>query len=176
MRRVISTTLICLFSLSVSAWGQDSESPEKWVADNIKPLAKLYLHFHQNPELSFEEKATGLRLGKELADVGAKVTQNVGGYGVVGILENGPGPTVMLRTDLDALPVTEETNLPYASKVKVKDATGATVGVMHACGHDVHMTTLVGVARFLASHKDQWSGSVVFIGQPAEERGTFAIA
>ena len=121
-----------------------SPTPRDWVQQNIKPLSKLYLHFHQNPELSFEERETAARLAKELSDVGITVTKNVGGHGVVGILENGAGPTVMIRTDLDALPITEATNLPYASKVKVTDADGLKVGVMHACGHDVHMTTLVG--------------------------------
>ena len=103
---------------------------------------------------------------------GSTVTTDVGGHGVVGVLKNGPGKTLMLRTDLDALPVAEETGLPYASKVRTKDERGATVGVMHACGHDLHMTNLVGVARYLASHRDEWSGTLVFIGQPAEEMGS----
>lgn len=153
-----------------------ADDPADWVKANAKPLAKLYLHFHQNPELSFEEKATAERLATELTDAGATVTKNVGGHGVVGIIENGDGPTVMIRTDLDALPVTEMTNLPYASKVKVTDADGATVGVMHACGHDVHMTTLVGVARYMSANRDLWSGRLMFIGQPAEERGAGASA
>jgi len=168
--------LALAFCFALSAQAIQAETPEAWVEANIKPLAKLYLHFHQNPELSFEEKETAARLARELAEIGATVTQNVGGHGVVGILENGDGPTVMIRTDLDALPVIEQTNLPYASKVKVTDADGKTVGVMHACGHDIHMTTLVGAARYLAAHKDQWSGRVMFIGQPAEERGSGAIA
>ena len=167
---------VCGLLISSLAIAQETATPETWVKANIKPLAKLYLHFHQNPELSFEEKETAARLGKELSDIGATVTQNIGGHGVVGILENGEGPTVMVRTDLDALPVIEQTNLPYASKVKVTDADGKTVGVMHACGHDVHMTTLVGVARFMGKHKDQWSGRLMFIGQPAEERGSGARA
>lgn len=154
----------------------NAEEPAAWISKNIRPLAKLYLHFHQTPELSFEEEQTAARMAKELADVGATVTQNVGGHGVVAIIENGEGPTVMLRADLDALPVVEETNLPYASKVKVKDADGKTVGVMHACGHDIHMTTLIGTARYLAANKDKWSGRLMFIGQPAEERGSGAIA
>jgi hippurate hydrolase len=167
-----------VLAIGLGCWTQAirAESPEAWVAENIKPLAKLYLHFHQNPELSFEEEQTAARLAKELSDLGATVTQNVGGHGVVAIIENGEGPTVMIRTDLDALPVVEETNLPYASKVKVTDADGKTVGVMHACGHDIHMTTLVGTARYLADHKDQWSGRLMFIGQPAEERGSGATA
>ena len=101
--------------------------------------------------------------------LGIKVTTNVGGYGVVGVLANGPGKVLLLRSDMDALPVAEQTGLPYASKVRTTDPHGATVGVMHACGHDVHMTNLVGVARYLASHRDKWSGTIVFMFQPAEE-------
>ena len=98
------------------------------------------------------------------------MTTGVGGYGVVGVLRNGEGPTVLVRIDLDALPVTEQTGLPFASKATTEDDEGNTVGVMHACGHDVHMTSLVGTARWLADHKDHWKGTVVLIGQPAEEK------
>jgi hippurate hydrolase len=117
-----------------------------------------------------------MRLAAEWKQAGYEVTTGVGGHGIVGILKNGTGPLVMLRTDLDALPVTEATDLVYASKVRVKDQAGNEVGVMHACGHDVHMTSLTGVARFLASHKDLWSGTLMLIGQPAEERGAGAKA
>ncbi|MEM9942903.1 MAG: amidohydrolase [Planctomycetota bacterium] len=172
----MKTFAITILLLTISPQIGLAQSPDSWLEKNIKSLAKLYLHFHQNPELSYFEKKTGQKLGKELAAVGATVTQNVGGFGVVGILENGEGPVVMVRTDLDALPVTEETNLPYASKVKVKNENGIEVGVMHACGHDIHMTTLVGTAQYLASCKQDWSGTVVFIGQPAEERGAGALA
>ena len=153
-----------------------SQSARDWLEDNLKSLAEVYLHFHQHPELSFEEEKTAQKLGSEWETVGIDVTYRVGGFGVVGILKNGDGPTVMLRTDLDALPVTEETNLPYASRVKVKDNRGVTVGVMHACGHDIHLTTLVGVARYLATNKDRWNGTLMLIGQPAEERGSGASA
>ena len=104
------------------------------------------------------------------------VTANVGGQGVVGVLKNGPGKTLLLRTDLDGLPVEEQTGLPYASKVRTKDERGATVGVMHACGHDLHITNLVGVARYLAANTETWSGTLVIIGQPAEEKGQGAQA
>ena len=153
-----------------------AEDPNEWVNANMKPLAKLYLHLHKNPELSFEEKETSERIAKELKDVGATVTTDVGGFGIVGIIENGEGPTVMLRADMDGLPVTEQTNQPYASKKIVTDASGKKVGVMHACGHDIHMTTLVGTAKYLAAHKDRWSGRLMMIGQPAEERGSGAVA
>jgi hippurate hydrolase len=139
-------------------------------------LVELYRHLHQTPELSLKEKETSARMAKELETLGIKVTLNVGGYGVVGVLANGSGKVLLLRSDMDALPVIEQTGLPYASKVHTEDAHGATVGVMHACGHDVHMTNLIGVARYLASHRDDWAGTVIFVFQPAEETGAGADA
>jgi amidohydrolase len=139
-------------------------------------LLDLYHHFHQNPELSLAEKGTSASLAKELQDAGATVTTGVGGFGIVGVFKNGTGQTLLLRTDMDALPVAEQTGLPFASTVRAKDEQGATVGVAHACGHDLHMTNLIGVARYLASHREQWSGTIVFIGQPAEELGSGAKA
>src|SRR4030095_2366296 len=134
-------------------------------------LFLLYRHLHANPELSFHESKTSERLQQELRSVGFEVTGNFGGYGFVGVLRDGSGPTVEIRTDLDALPVTEQTGLEYASQVKTKDDEGNEVGVMHACGHDIHMTCFVGTARVLSQLKDQWGGTVIMIGQPAEERG-----
>ncbi len=139
-------------------------------------LQQLYRHFHSNPELSFHEIATAARLAQELRTAGFTITENVGGTGVVAVLANGPGPTVMLRADMDALPITEQTKLPYASQVSAVDDQGNTVGVMHACGHDVHMTSLVGAARELNRRRSEWSGTLVLIGQPAEERGAGARA
>ncbi len=142
-------------------------------ADGPRPgedLLRLYEHFHTHPELSFKEVNTAKTVADELKAAGAEVTPGVGKLGVVGVMKNGPGPTVLVRSDLDALPVTEATGLPYASKATTKDDEGNTVGVMHACGHDVHMTCLVGTARWLSAHKDGWSGTVIFIGQPAEEK------
>ena len=153
-----------------------AETPREWVDANVESLVELYRHFHTHPELSFQEEQTGERLALELAAAGAEVTKRVGGFGVVGLIRNGDGPTLMLRTDLDALPVVEQTNLAYASTVKAQETDGAEVGVMHACGHDVHITNLVGVARYLAAHKDRWQGTVMLIGQPAEERGAGAAA
>ena len=156
-----------------------AESPAgvaDWAEANLTSLIELYHHLHQTPELSLQEKETAARFAAELKSAGLTVTTGVGGHGVVGVLENGLGKTLMLRTDLDALPVVEETGLPYASKIRTKDDRGATVGVMHACGHDLHITNLVAVARYLASHRDQWSGTLVVIGQPAEERGAGARA
>ena len=133
-------------------------------------LLDLYRHLHAHPELSYKETKTAERIAEELRAAGAEVTTGVGKLGIVGVITNGPGKTVLVRSDLDALPVTEATGLPYASKVTTKDDDGNTVGVMHACGHDIHMTCLVGVARWLGTHKAQWSGTVVLIGQPAEEK------
>jgi amidohydrolase len=137
--------------------------------EHLDELTALYRHLHSHPELSFQEEDTARRVADELRKVGAEVTTGVGKLGVVGVLRDGPGPTVLVRTDLDALPVVEQTGLPYASKVTVADRAGKQVGVMHACGHDVHMTCLVGTARWLAEHRDRWSGTVVLVGQPAEE-------
>lgn len=153
-----------------------AETPREWAQAHLDEVVQLYRHFHSHPELSFQEKETAARVAKELKAVGVEVTEGVGGTGVVGVLTNGPGLTVMLRTDLDALPVTEQTGLAYASQVKVKDPSGVEVGVMHACGHDIHIANLVAMARYFASHKDQWKGTLIFIGQPAEERGSGAKA
>jgi hippurate hydrolase len=143
---------------------------DDWVDAHLGELLGLYRHLHTHPELSFKEVESSRRIADELRKAGAEVTTGVGKLGVVGVIRNGPGPIVLVRTDLDALPVTEATGLPYASKVTTKDDEGNTVGVMHACGHDVHMTCLVGTARWLADHKDRWSGTAVLIGQPAEEK------
>ena len=153
-----------------------AETPREWATTHVDELVELYRHFHSHPELSFQEKETAARVAKELKAAGVDVTEGVGGTGVVGVLKNGAGPTVMLRTDLDALPVTELTGLAYASKVKVKDPSGADVGVMHACGHDIHITNLVAMARYFSTHKDEWAGTLIFLGQPAEERGSGAKA
>ena len=136
-----------------------------------KSLDALYKHFHSHPELSLEEEDTAAQLAKELRDAGFDVTEKVGGHGVVAVLKNGEGPTIMVRADMDALPIVEMTGLPYASKVRARDKYGRQVGVMHACGHDLNMTCLVGTAGMLSAMKDKWSGTLVFIGQPAEEIG-----
>jgi amidohydrolase len=137
-------------------------------------LEELYRHLHANPELSLVEFKTASRLSKELQTLGFEVTGKVGATGIVGVFRNGKGPTVLVRTDMDALPITEQTGLPYASKVRTRDKKGNEVGVMHACGHDMHMTCWVGAARVLVALKEYWKGTLVFIGQPAEEIGTGA--
>jgi amidohydrolase len=144
------------------------------LAGDYERLETLYKQLHTNPELSLHEARTSARLGRELKEIGFDVTEHVGGFGVVGVLKNGEGPTVMVRTDMDALPVIEQTGLPYASKVRTRDKNENEVGVMHACGHDMHMTCWVGTARMLAGMKDRWKGTLVFIGQPAEEVGAGA--
>ena len=164
--------IVMFFSSQLVRTAVLSAEPRGWIEDNVDELVVLYRHLHSHPELSFDECETAKRLAQELSATGAEVTTSVGGHGVVAVMRNGNGPTVMVRTDMDALPIKEDTGLPYASKVTVKDASmGAEVCVMHACGHDVHMTNLIGVARYLAANKDVWRGTVVLIGQPAEERG-----
>ena len=139
-------------------------------------MEELYLHFHRNPELSLYEFETAARMAEEFAAAGYEVTSEVGGTGVVGVLRNGEGPTVMIRGDMDGLPVKELTRVPYASTVTTIDEQGRTVPVMHACGHDIHITNLIGVARKLVSMRDSWRGTVVLVAQPAEERGLGARA
>ncbi|MET1254627.1 M20 metallopeptidase family protein [Aliikangiella maris] len=164
-----------LFSTHLSAQTQHSAVPKHPVQQAVerdypKNLEPLFKHFHKNPELSFREFKTAKRLAKELRQLGVKVTEGVGGTGIVGIYENGSGPTVLVRADMDGLPVKEDSGLKYASQMTQKDINGKEMPVMHACGHDMHMTALVGTARQLIAHKKQWQGRLMLIGQPAEER------
>lgn len=144
------------------------------IAKELGSLDALYKHLHAHPELSYEEEKTAARMAKELRFLGFVVTEKVGGHGIVGVLKNGEGPTVLVRTDMDALPIVEKTGVAYASKVRTRDRDGNDVGIMHACGHDVHMTCWVGTARVLVALKKNWRGTLVFIGQPAEEVGAGA--
>ncbi len=138
--------------------------------DYDRHLGDLFEHFHRNPELSLMEDKTAARLAEEIRAAGFEVTEGIGGTGIVAIMENGPGPLVMMRADMDGLPVQEKSGLPYASEAKQTDWDGNEVYVMHACGHDVHITSLVGTARYMANNRDSWSGTLMLIGQPAEER------
>ena len=140
------------------------------LAADYPALQKFYTDLHLHPELSLMEEKTSAKVAAGLRAAGFEVTEKFGGYGVVGVLQNGAGPTLLIRTDMDALPVLEETGLPYASTVRVTDLSGHDVPVMHACGHDIHMTVFTGTARLLAALKDRWAGTLVFVGQPAEER------
>lgn len=142
---------------------------DKKLDAEINDLVAIYQELHASPELSLMEEKTAVRLAQEMKKLGYDVTEKVGGNGVVAMMKNGPGPVVLIRTDMDGLPIVEQTGVAYASKVRVKDLSGNDVGVMHACGHDIHMTCWLGTARVLASMKDEWSGTVVFIAQPAEE-------
>jgi amidohydrolase len=148
----------------------DSELTNAVAKDYNGRLGALFDHFHRNPELSFMETKTAARLAAELREAGFEVTEGVGGTGVVAIMKNGPGPLVMMRADMDGLPVLEKSGLANASKVMGKDREGNLSPVMHACGHDVHITSLVGTARQMAARRKQWSGTLMLIGQPAEER------
>ncbi|HTY40649.1 MAG TPA: amidohydrolase [Thermoanaerobaculia bacterium] len=149
-----------------------SGSPALAPIDALYPeLEAFYIDLHRTPELSTHEEKTSAKLAERLRRLGYEVTDHVGGYGVVGVMKNGKGPTVLVRADMDALPVEEQTGLPYASKVKVVDDSGHTVPVMHACGHDVHMTSLVGAAALLARARARWRGTLVLVGQPSEEGG-----
>ena len=159
--------LLCLASLMASAWAQAPASKE---VEAVYPEAHaLYLDIHQNPELSSHETQTAAKLAGRLRGLGYEVTEHVGGTGIVAIMKNGAGPTVMLRTELDALPVEEKTGLSYASKVHTKDDAGRDVPVMHACGHDLHMASILGTAAVMAHSKGTWHGTLMLIGQPAEE-------
>ncbi len=160
-----------LLAVSSVAHAADAQPAVRARVDAELPrLLALYQHLHANPEISFQEVKTAARVADELKQAGFDVTTQVGGHGLVGVLKNGPGPTVLVRTDLDGLPVLEETGLPYASKARTKDDKGNDVPTMHACAHDIHMTSFIGTARVLATLRDRWSGTLVFIGQPAEER------
>ena len=143
---------------------------ESIATDYDESLQEMYLHFHRNPELSNLESETAKRLATEIRAFGYEVTEGVGGTGIVAVMKNGPGPTIMIRADMDGLPVKEQSGLDYASTATQVDAEGIEQPVMHACGHDVHITALVGTARQMAERSEDWSGTLVLIGQPAEER------
>ncbi len=169
---LLALVLAALTWHPATARAAKAPSPAVEGLDGLYPeLDALYQDLHQNPELSLQEEKTAAKLAERMRKLGFEVTQKVGGHGVVAVLRNGKGPTVLLRTDMDALPVEEKTGLPYASKVTGKDDTGQSVPVMHACGHDVHMTVWSGTAALLARAKDRWRGTLVMVGQPAEERG-----
>jgi amidohydrolase len=165
--------LVCVAAAMMSgaaALPAASVAPTAPAAADLDPgLVALYIDLHRNPELSLHEEKTAAKLAQRLRSLGFEVTTGVGGTGVVGVLRNGAGPTVMLRTELDALPVEEKTGLPYASTVKTRNEAGVEVPVMHACGHDVHMTVWSGTAVRMAQARGSWHGTLVLIAQPAEE-------
>jgi hippurate hydrolase len=166
-----------LFLAGVTLVAQAQQSIDAMIDRDIASLLTTYKMLHGAPELSHHEDKTSSFFATQLKTRGYTVTEHIGryehpdwsGYGVVAVMKNGAGPTVLVRTELDALPVDEKTDLPYASKVKTKNDAGQEVSVMHACGHDIHMTTMLGTAKMLAEMKDRWRGTLVLIGQPAEE-------
>ena len=172
MKKLLSTAVFA----SAALFGAAQAELRDDIAADYAYLDNLYKHFHKNPELSFMEEKTAKRLAKEFKSLGFKVTEGVGKTGVVGVMKNGAGPVLMLRADMDGLPVKEDTGLPYMSKATGKNRYGDVQPIMHACGHDIHMTSLVGAARQLVAAKDQWSGTLVLVGQPAEEIGLGATA
>jgi hippurate hydrolase len=173
-----------LLSVLLPALVVAQQTPQSLADAELPSLLGIYKDIHAHPELSGYEERTAALVAKELRAAGCQVTEHVGkyensklkAYGVVGVMKNGDGPTVLVRTDMDALPVEEDTGLPYASKVVAKNDEGKDVHVMHACGHDAHIAIFIGTAGALAKLKDQWHGTIVFVGQPAEELGTGARA
>jgi hippurate hydrolase len=180
----IRSLLILLLSMWVAPLILAQQTPQSLIDAELPSLLGIYKDIHSHPELSGHEERTAALVAKELRAAGCQVTEHVGkyensklkAYGVVGVMKNGDGPTVLVRTDTDALPVEEETGLPYASRVVVKNDDGRDVHVMHACGHDTHIAAFIGTARSLGKLKDQWHGTIVFVAQPAEEIGTGARA
>jgi amidohydrolase len=168
-----ATVLQLLFAAAIGAGAASAaELPSGFGAqvESVYPSVEaLYIDLHRNPELSMNEHETARKLADRVRALGYEVTTGVGGTGVVALLRNGPGPTVMLRTEMDALPVLEKTGLPFASTVVVRNAAGQNVPVMHACGHDLHMSAWYGTARLMADNRKAWSGTLMLVGQPAEE-------
>ena len=168
---ICKPTLILLFF--VTSWSVAAEpgnlraSIEDYYASHLE---ELFIWFHRNPELSFLEHQTAKRLASELRQLGVEVTEGIGGTGIVGVIKNGEGPRLLIRADMDGLPVQEDSGLSYASVATQRNREGDEVPVMHACGHDVHITSLVGTAKMLMERRGDWQGTVVLIGQPAEER------
>ena len=168
--KVLFSSLCFAVLLFHSAVQANDDLRASVAADYEANLKELFVHFHQNPELSNFEFETAKRLATELNALGYEVTEGVGGTGIVAVMENGAGPTLMIRADMDGLPVKEDSGLDYASEATQVGVGGKEYPVMHACGHDVHITALIGTARQMANRREQWSGTLVLIGQPAEER------
>ncbi len=183
--KICSLSILSLLILAgADVFAQQEQSVQKIVEGELPSLLAIYKDIHSHPELSWYEEKTSALIAKELRAAGCEVTENFGkydkpnlkSYGVVGIMKNGEGPTVLVRTDMDALPVEEETGLPYASKVVTKNDEGKDVHVAHACGHDAHMAAFIGTVRALQRLRNEWQGTIMFVGQPAEEVGNGARA
>ena len=173
MLKKILFASVALMATSVPAQANELRGA---ITEDMPGLMELYRDLHENPELSFQEVETAAKLATRAKALGFEVTENVGRTGVVAVMRNGDGPTVMLRADMDGLPLVEKTGLPFASKRTAVPASGVETGVMHACGHDTHMTAWIGTAQLLSERKDDWSGTLVMILQPAEELGEGALA
>lgn len=181
--RKLTLVLATLLFVSINTNAQQLPL-DAMIERDLASLLSTYKSLHLAPELSHREEKTSAFVASELRKLGFTVTERIGkfqnaqwtGYGVVGVLKNGSGPTVLVRTELDALPVEEKTGVPYSSQVKTKNDAGVEVSVMHACGHDIHMTSFLGTAKLLTELKDKWSGTLVMLGQPAEETGDGASA
>ena len=176
--------VLLLLVLIAPVAGAQQLSLDAMIDRDIASWLTTYRNLHTTPELSHREEKTSAFVAAELRKLGFTVTERIGkfqnpqwtGYGIVAVMKNGPGPTVLVRTELDALPVEEKTGLPYSSQVKTKNDAGVEVSVMHACGHDMHMTSFLGTAKMLTELKSQWSGTLIMLGQPAEETGDGANA
>src|SRR6266540_559283 len=166
LSRIPRAAFVLLAIATVTMAARRTISPTDEVSAEYPRSEAVYLDLHRHPELSGHETETAAKLAAALRETGYEVTTGVARTGIVGVLKNGTGPTVMLRTELDALPVTENTGLPFASTVRTKDDAGNDVGVMHACGHDAHMAAWIGTARIMAANRAQWRGTLVVIGQP----------
>ncbi|MFM2372317.1 MAG: hypothetical protein RIS85_2039 [Pseudomonadota bacterium] len=172
----MKTMLTAVAAFALSTVPAHADSLRDSVARDLPGLMDIYRDFHANPELSFQEVRSAAKLAAEARKAGFEVTEKVGKTGVVAVLRNGAGPVVLIRADMDGLPVVEQTGLPYASKARGTSTAGVESGIMHACGHDTHMTAWIEVARLMAANLKQWSGTLVMIGQPAEEMGLGARA
>ncbi len=169
-RATVITVVMLSTGLSAQTAGRPWTTPAAAEVDAIYPdIEALYIDLHRNPELAYQETQTAAKLAARVNALGFEVTTGIGGTGIVAVMKNGAGPTVMLRTELDALPVEETTGLPFASTAVIRNASGQMIPVMHACGHDIHMSAWSGTARLMAEHRDRWQGTLVLVGQPAEE-------
>ncbi|SIT01453.1 amidohydrolase [Belliella pelovolcani] len=160
--------IICILAINL---GVSAQSLDQAIEQFYPHLDQLYKELHQNPELSLQEKETSARMAQELRSLGYEVTENIGGYGLVGMFQNGPGPVLLIRTDMDALPMEEKTGLPYASTKKGVTNDGKETFITHSCGHDIHMSVFVGTAKMMMEYKNSWRGTVLMVAQPAEENG-----
>lgn len=171
MKKFIILVSSCIYASLALAQSPGVKAVDAFTDKNYPSLEKLYHQLHQNPELSMKEEKTSEVMATELKSLGFEVMERLGAYNLAGVFKNGNGPTVLIRTDMDAMPLEEKTGLPYASKARGVNAAGNEVNVMHACGHDIHMTVFVGTARALVQAKSQWKGTLVMVAQSAEETG-----